>query len=323
MAILSDLSFDIASDSTASHRETTMRIVLRDNTFANHEAQADESDTIDRKAKRSRRSRSERKEQDEGFVPSDKRILTIVTTGETPLDLVGCQLWRGALLIADLLIAKRKELCDQEATVVELGCGVGLLGVVCRLVTSQVSFVTDKDEGGILNLAQRNLQVNAHLEPLKGVVAVRAAAASDGHNPVRIRKLDWLTGDPQHVFPQKTSPLCNSTSNSSSNNNNNTCHSSENTTFPSSPSSSPSPFSWTPEELSFVGSSDRKVVVLVADCVYDETLTDALFECLRAIFKRHPRGRCFLSLEKRYNFEVRERQTESCCCWTLQPLNSD
>ena len=63
-AILSDLGFDIASDSTANHSETTMRIVLRDNAFASHDAQANDSDTIDRKAKR---SRSESTEKDEEY----------------------------------------------------------------------------------------------------------------------------------------------------------------------------------------------------------------------------------------------------------------
>jgi len=276
--ILSDLIFEVA-ETTSDGIETTFRLPLWDcgklasmpphctNEIKNMSAA---SQTPARK--RHRRSMiHDDNELDEGH---DRRVITLVTTGETPLGQVGSQLWRGALLIADLLIAQRGDIFGSSTVVVELGCGVGILGVVCRLVTNRPVFLTDKDEGGILSLAQRNMKVNAHLQPLRG--------ASAGVNNVRIRELDWLSGEASRLFSAKTAP---STSASPANNNE---------------------FSWSSEaeELALLKSKENDVVVLVADCVYDEELTDSLFECLRAIFRCHPRGKCFLSLEKRFNFEL-------------------
>lgn len=46
----------------------------------------------------------------------------------TDLTLVGLQVWRGALLLADYIFHKRDEFKDKR--VLELGSGVGLTGLV-------------------------------------------------------------------------------------------------------------------------------------------------------------------------------------------------
>jgi predicted nicotinamide N-methyase len=48
----------------------------------------------------------------------------------------------------------------------------------------------------------------------------------------------------------------------------------------------------------------RADVILCADCVYDEELTDALFANIKRIIRDSPKAKCFLAMEKRFNFEL-------------------
>lgn len=58
----------------------------------------------------------------------------------TDLSAVGCQLWRAAFLLADLVIARRGDWSGDSA--LELGAGVGLVSLVAAMFAEHV-FLTD------------------------------------------------------------------------------------------------------------------------------------------------------------------------------------
>jgi predicted nicotinamide N-methyase len=179
------------------------------------------------------------------------------------LDLVGRQLWRGALLLSDLLVARRAEL--RGKAVLELGCGVGLLGVVLRLAARGATVVvTDRDDD-VLSLARRNLHVNAHLEPID------SGCGGCGGSTLAVRELDWLgawPGEPPAALLDRTNDLANG---------------------------------WSADDLRTLGQLD---VIVAADCIYDEALTDGLFKCLRRLLRLNPAAKVWVTLEKRFNFEL-------------------
>lgn len=65
-------------------------------------------------------------------------LLFLVTehSTATPIRLVGLQVWRGALLLADYILHHSEALA--QSTVLELGSGVGLTSVVAAMVVKQV-----------------------------------------------------------------------------------------------------------------------------------------------------------------------------------------
>lgn len=78
----------------------------------------------------------------------------------TVLKLVGLQVWRGALLLADFFFHRRNEFRD--AVLLELGAGVGLTSIAAALYARRV-ICTDVDIGGILKLIRGNVQRNRNL----------------------------------------------------------------------------------------------------------------------------------------------------------------
>lgn len=54
----------------------------------------------------------------------------------TELDLVGLQVWRGALLLADYVLSHPDLFRDQ--TIVELGAGVGVTSIVASYLAKEV-----------------------------------------------------------------------------------------------------------------------------------------------------------------------------------------
>ncbi|KAG0040895.1 hypothetical protein BGZ82_006768 [Podila clonocystis] len=72
-------------------------------------------------------------------------------------------------------------------------------------------------------------------------------------------------------------------------------------------------YSWTPEDVQEW--TDEGAFIFAADVVYDDSLTDALVECLERLLTillptghpRHEHGRvAFMTMEKRYNFSLNE-----------------
>ena len=119
------------------------------------------------------------------------RTITVVHASQTTLEDVGQQLWRGSLLLSDWLCHNKAAL--QGAVVVELGCGVGLCGVVLETLAGiKAVYLTDRD-ASILDVAARNLELNKHL---------RAGAGP----ACRLRELDWSAPHSQCTQNQRTTP---------------------------------------------------------------------------------------------------------------------
>ncbi|XP_062035739.1 methyltransferase-like protein 22 isoform X2 [Lepus europaeus] len=99
-------------------------------------------------------------------------------TMATPLEDVGKQVWRGALLLADYILFRRD--LFQGRTVLELGAGTGLASVVAATVARTV-YCTDVGVD-LLSMCQRNITLNSHL-------------AAPGGGTVKVKELDWLKDD--------------------------------------------------------------------------------------------------------------------------------
>lgn len=76
----------------------------------------------------------------------------------TNLSLVGLQVWRGALLLADFLFHNRKKFAAKR--LLEMGSGVGLTSIAGAIHTEQDIVCTDIDLGGLLNLIRSNVALN-------------------------------------------------------------------------------------------------------------------------------------------------------------------
>ena len=109
-----------------------------------------------------------RRRRDDG---EGRGTLKLHHTLDTRLADVGLQVWRGALLIADLLVSDPSLV--RSSTVLELGCGCGLCGLLAARLGADEVFLTDVGDG-VLNNASRNVLDNG--------------CAERAH----VRRLDWL-----------------------------------------------------------------------------------------------------------------------------------
>lgn len=96
----------------------------------------------------------------------------------TGLSQVGLQVWKGGLLLADFLLSTPQ--CYEGATVIELGAGTGLAGLVAAQAARLV-FITDIGTD-VLDNCLRNVILNNHL----------VGDGGHGGGAVRVRELDWL-----------------------------------------------------------------------------------------------------------------------------------
>uniref|UniRef100_A0A1B6GD54 Methyltransferase-like protein 22 n=1 Tax=Cuerna arida TaxID=1464854 RepID=A0A1B6GD54_9HEMI len=202
---------------------------------------------------------------------NNEKIIKIEHSTATPLRLVGLQVWRGALLLADYVLHNAQAL--SQSTVLELGSGVGLTSIVTSLVARRV-ICTDVDLGGILNLISANIELNAEL--------VRA--------PVSVMALDFFQED------------------------------------------------WSKELTAVVGQAD---LVLAADVIYDNDLTEAFVKTLTKILSTPPKKTVLVALEKRFVFTIEDLDVVAPCYehflssikkewvrppmsqWTMEPLELD
>ncbi|XP_077474348.1 methyltransferase-like protein 22 [Stigmatopora argus] len=177
-------------------------------------------------------------------------IIRIEHTMATPLEDVGKQVWRGALLLGDFILSK--PLMFKGATVVELGAGVGLTSIIMSTLAKKV-YCTDVGED-LLSMCQRNITRNEHMIELAG-------------GEVRVRQLDWLRSD-----------LC---------------------------TDADVEFSWTEEEVADIYDNVR--FIIAADICYDDELTDGFFRTLYRLCNNFGHDcTIFISIEKRFNFTLRE-----------------
>uniref|UniRef100_A0A8D0NCI8 Methyltransferase-like protein 22 n=1 Tax=Sus scrofa TaxID=9823 RepID=A0A8D0NCI8_PIG len=96
---------------------------------------------------------------DEARESSARDVIKIEHTMATPLEDVGKQVWRGALLLADYILFRRD--LFQGRTVLELGAGTGLTSIIAATVARTV-YCTDVG-ADLLAMCQRNIALNSHL----------------------------------------------------------------------------------------------------------------------------------------------------------------
>uniref|UniRef100_A0A8D1AUI2 Methyltransferase 22, Kin17 lysine n=1 Tax=Sus scrofa TaxID=9823 RepID=A0A8D1AUI2_PIG len=96
---------------------------------------------------------------DEARESSACDVIKIEHTMATPLEDVGKQVWRGALLLADYILFRRD--LFQGRTVLELGAGTGLTSIIAATVARTV-YCTDVG-ADLLAMCQRNIALNSHL----------------------------------------------------------------------------------------------------------------------------------------------------------------
>ncbi|XP_020815875.1 methyltransferase-like protein 22 [Drosophila serrata] len=177
-------------------------------------------------------------------VPRPRRgVIELEHSEATELRLVGLQVWRGALLLADYLFAKRLEFAEQ--TIMELGAGVGLTSIAAGIYNAGKVYCTDVDLGCILKLIRGNVERNSQL--LTGQVSVL--------------EFNFLTPRGEQ----------------------------------------------SKELLKAIDDSD---IILAADVIYCDTLTDAFIGVVDQVLDRgHQIGRSktiYMALEKRYVFTLED-----------------
>ncbi|XP_053684927.1 methyltransferase-like protein 22 [Sabethes cyaneus] len=87
-------------------------------------------------------------------------VIEIEHQKSTNLNLVGLQIWRGALLLADYILHNEKKFKNRK--ILELGSGVGLTSIVSSFFAREV-ICTDINVGGLLELIKSNITRNSHL----------------------------------------------------------------------------------------------------------------------------------------------------------------
>lgn len=174
-------------------------------------------------------------------------VIAIEHSEATELRLVGLQVWRGALLLADYIFHKRTEFCDKF--ILELGAGVGLTSIAAALYTQQVA-CTDVNVGGILDLIRENVKHNSKL--------------LQNRNKIDVLELDFLKPVEEYA----------------------------------------------PDLLKAIDNCD---IVVAADVIYDDDLTNAFIRVIDVLFER---GRLsgknktvLIALEKRYVFTLSDLDT--------------
>lgn len=85
-------------------------------------------------------------------------VIQIEHQQSTNLTLVGLQVWRGALILADFLFYNRHKFAQKR--ILELGSGVGLSSIAAAIYSETDVFCTDIDIGGILNVIKANVKLN-------------------------------------------------------------------------------------------------------------------------------------------------------------------
>lgn len=87
--------------------------------------------------------------------------ITIEHQKSTDLLLVGLQVWRGALILADFLFHNRKKFSSKN--ILEMGSGVGLTSIAAAIYSERNLICTDINIGGILSLIESNILRNSNL----------------------------------------------------------------------------------------------------------------------------------------------------------------
>lgn len=213
------------------------------------------------------RRRNKKRRRDSFFITLSHKL-------SSGVDGVGLQLWRGALLLADFLLHAHSQGQLQGRSVVELGAGVGFLGVILSLMPCRQVFLTDMS-AAIAELINKNLATNKHIQ--SPFLPAGAEAAE-----IHTRVLDWL--DIKSLRAMRGAPPSSSLIK----------------TVPGSGSGS-APWNWTRGDTEALSAAED-VLWLAADVIYDDDITQGLFCAMSRAMR--PGEHLLLALEKRFNFEV-------------------
>ncbi|XP_043284281.1 methyltransferase-like protein 22 [Venturia canescens] len=163
-----------------------------------------------------------------------KGSIVIEYSTSTELQLVGLQIWRGALLLADYVLSH--PYLFKHKKILELGSGVGLTSIVASLLANEV-ICTDVNVGGILELIGSNFERNESIVRSKFVIT----------------ELNFFDSD------------------------------------------------WSPQlQEKLKGAT----VILAADVIYDDDVTDGFVATLSKLFDENPSRIAYVALEKRYVFTI-------------------
>lgn len=199
--------------------------------------------------------------------------LSFIHHQTTKLTDVGKQLWKGSLILADFILSNNM---FEQAYCVELGCGIGLCS---SLLVSKAAHVicTDKSDD-ILSLCERNIQENGDI-----VALVRNSYCKNGPNlktKFSCQTVNWFDYDSIEPFDLTLNNNKQTTSRRKY-----------------------SKYSWDAQTVSILRKTN---IILAADCIYDDQLTDALLNTILSlcISSEEENVTILLSVEKRINFTL-------------------
>ncbi|ESW22652.1 hypothetical protein PHAVU_005G170700 [Phaseolus vulgaris] len=178
---------------------------------------------------------------------------------------VGLQVWKAELVLSDFILHKAS--CSSElhgVVALELGAGTGLVGLLLARVANTV-FLTDYGTE-ILDNCAKNVQLNF------GLLNYQAK--------IHVRELDWFNRWPPKAKIEEAPCAQKGASQS----------------LYASPS-----YSWTSGEIEEV---ENASLLLAADVIYSDELTDAFFSTLERLMSRGSTKVLYMALEKRYNFSM-------------------
>lgn len=141
---------------TSRHRYFTILVTISEFTFVHPTNQTDDH-TIKSGPEKS-------KIDNDGDLIVERRrrgVIKIEHQQSTNLSLVGLQVWRAALILADFLFYNR---CNFEnKRILELGSGVGLTSIAAGIHSKTDIICTDINKGGILDVVKSNVLLNKNI----------------------------------------------------------------------------------------------------------------------------------------------------------------
>ncbi|XP_044747227.1 methyltransferase-like protein 22 [Coccinella septempunctata] len=172
------------------------------------------------------------------------RIIQIEHSRCTDLDLVGLQMWRGSLLLADWLISNADKF-PKDSYILELSGGVGFTAIVASMYYPVIC--TDVEKGDLFQLLNSNIKRNQHLVK----------------NQIHILNFDFFT----QIIPNFV-----------------------------------------------VENFDKISVILAAEVIYDDELTDAFIKTVEHILNVSSSEKVvYLTFERRYVFTIEDCDSVAPC----------
>eukprot|EP00903_Cladosiphon_okamuranus_P012156 g11403.t1 len=241
-------------------------------------------------------------------------VLTVVHRMATTLGLVGQQVWSAAFLLSDFVLTHEDIFAGKQ--VLELGAGPGVVGLIAARVAKRC-YLTDYHPE-VLKLLARNAEANRHLFAVGGSPTPARASATiagsssrggagdfaaeggtsrgggEGGCVLAVRELDWFTFSREEgsavsagCDPAEDGQDRDRHSSSSSEGEDSYCAGMGSGLRKSSDvKGTCRPFSWRKHELEGLSASTStggELVLVAADVIYDEGLTDAFFDVLRML----------------------------------------